>query len=130
MRYPCDFSLIVASITGIGYSFPKICPKSGWRFMIVEKRSRLRRLLGFVAFRLIPLFLLVGILLTGYQVAQGLVKRISEQSDAANHQPLFVQTATALAMPQATPAAGADGGEIKLADYRQADLALQFDTNT
>jgi polyisoprenyl-teichoic acid--peptidoglycan teichoic acid transferase len=98
--------------------------------MIVEKRSRLRRLLGFVAFRLIPVFLILGILVTGYQVAQGLVQRVSEQSQAAQRQPFYQQTATALALPQPTPAVGADNAQIQRVSYYRPDAALQFETNT
>ena len=93
--------------------------------MIVEKRSRLRRLFGFIAFRLIPALLIVGILWTGYQVAQGLTRRISEGNEAAARQPLYAQTATALA---ATPAAARS--QINLVAYRGGAPALQFETNT
>ncbi|MEO8396682.1 MAG: LCP family protein [Chloroflexota bacterium] len=96
----------------------------------MEKRSRLRRLFGFVTFRLIPLFLLVGIVWTGYQVAQGLARRVSEQSEAGQRQPSYQQTATALALPQSTPAVGADNGQVQLASYHRPDAVLQFETNT
>ncbi len=98
--------------------------------MIVEKRSRLRRLFRFAAFRLIPVFLIVGILWTGFLVAQGLVRRISEQNEAGQRLPMMQQTATALALPQLTPAVGADSGEVQLAVYHRPDAALQFETNT
>lgn len=97
----------------------------------MQKPSRLRRLFGLLAFRLIPLLLIVGILWTGYQVAQGLATRVSEQNQTANRQPLYVATATALAQqsqPSATPAA--DNGSVVLAAYRSPELALQFETNT
>jgi LCP family protein required for cell wall assembly len=96
--------------------------------MIVEKPSRLRRLLRFVAFRVVPALLIVGILWTGLQVAQGLARRIGEGNIAAQRQPLYAQTATALA--QATPAAGANRGEIVFAAYNPNDFAFQFETNT
>ncbi len=96
----------------------------------MEKRSRLRRLFGFLLFRLIPLILIVGIVLTGFQVAQGLVQRLGEQNQAAQRQPFYAQTATAIAIPPATPAAGASAGEIQLVSFRRSDLNLQFETNT
>lgn len=97
----------------------------------MEKRSRFRRLLGFVAFRIIPLLLIVGILWTGYQVAQGLFQRASEQNEAAQRQPLYVQTATALALTEAPPAEGdAKAAGIVLAAYQRPVAALQFETNT
>src|SRR4051812_39429017 len=98
--------------------------------MIVEKRSRLRRLFGFIAFRLIPVFLIVGILWTGYQVAQGLARRFSEQTEAGQRQPSYQQTATALALPQSTPAVGVNNGQIQLVAYQRPNAALQFETNT
>ncbi len=98
--------------------------------MIVEKRSRLRRLFGFLIFRLIPLLLIVGIAWTGYQVAQGLARRIGEQSEAAIRQPLYGQTATALAVPQPQATLGAADDAIQLAAYHHPDAVLQFETNT
>lgn len=91
----------------------------------MEKRSRWRRLFGFIAFRLIPALLLAGILWTGYQVAQGLTRRIGEGSEAAARQPLYAQTATALA---ATPAAA--HSQINLVAYHESALLRQFETNT
>ncbi len=93
--------------------------------MIVKKRSRLRRLFGFVAFRLIPVLLIAGILWTGYQVAQGVVQRLSEQNEITQRQPFYQQTATALVAP--TPIAGSD---LQLAAYHPGDVGLQFETNT
>src|SRR3954471_7058328 len=98
--------------------------------MIVEKRSRLRRLFGFLGFRLLPLLLIVGILWTGYQVAQGLARRIGEANQASSRQPLYAQTATALAAPATSPTEPANLGAISLVSYRHADPALQFETNT
>ena len=96
----------------------------------MEKRSRLRRLFGFLTFRLIPFFLIVGILWTGYQVAQGLTQRLGEQDEAVRRQPLYEQTATAMVSPSATPTAGARDVEIRLVGFHQGDIALQFETNT
>ncbi len=92
----------------------------------MEKRSRWRRLFGFAAFRLIPLLLIVAIVVIGYQVAQGMLRRVGEQSEASSRQPQYQATATALA--QASGAANPGG--IVLADYQQNDLAYQFETNT
>ncbi len=96
----------------------------------MQKPSRLRRLFDVLAFRLIPLLLIVGILWTGYQVAQGLSQRVGEQNQAANRQPLYIATATALAQQQATPAVNLDHDKVVLAAYHPHDLAVQFETNT
>lgn len=103
--------------------------------MLVEKRTRLRRLFRFLAFRLIPLLLIVGILWTGFQVAQGLARRLGEQSEAASRQPFYAQTATAIASsqestPEATAAPAAYHGDIQLASFNRNEIALQFETNT
>ncbi len=95
----------------------------------MQKSSRLRRLFELLAFRLVPLLLLVGIVWTGYQVAQGLARRVGEQSQAASRQPEYAATATALAQPPATPAANSNSSVV-LAAYHSRDLALQFETNT
>lgn len=96
----------------------------------MEKRSRLRRLFGFLAFRLIPVMLIIGILWTGYQVAQGVVQRLGEQDAAARRQPLYAQTATAMALPPVTPEAGAHDSAIRLVGYSRNNSARQFETNT
>lgn len=96
----------------------------------MEKRSRLRRLTGFVAFRLVPLLLILGILWTGYQVAQGLIQRVNEQSTAAQRQPLYEGTATALHLAQPTQAAHAADGGFVLVAYQRDDFVRQFETNT
>ncbi|HVU13467.1 MAG TPA: LCP family protein [Phototrophicaceae bacterium] len=98
----------------------------------MEKRSRLRRLRGlpgFIVFRIVPILLIVGILWTGYQVAQGLERRVDEQNEASQRQPNYVQTATAMASPQATEAANRQS-DIVLAAYRQNNVNYQFETNT
>src|SRR5690606_344221 len=97
-----------------------------WRLLIVEKRSRLRRLFGFLAFRLIPILLIIGILVTGYQVAQGLVQRLGEQDAAVRRQPFYAQTATAMA----TPAPSAGDSSIRLMRFTRNDAVRQFETNT
>ncbi|MEP7291178.1 MAG: LCP family protein [Chloroflexota bacterium] len=96
----------------------------------MEKRSRLRRLLGFVTFRLIPVLLLAGILWAGYQVAQGLYQRLNEQNEVVQRQPFYVQTATALAAPEATLAVNASNGQISFVSYRHENPQYQFETNT
>jgi polyisoprenyl-teichoic acid--peptidoglycan teichoic acid transferase len=65
-----------------------------------------RRFLGFVVFRLVPAMLIVGILWSGYHVAQAVIRQFDERLDFENRSPLFAQTATALALlPTDTPTA-------------------------
>jgi polyisoprenyl-teichoic acid--peptidoglycan teichoic acid transferase len=63
-----------------------------------------RRFLGFIVFRLVPVMLIVGILWSGYHVAQAVIRQFDERADFENRGPLFAQTATALALlPTDTP---------------------------
>jgi LCP family protein required for cell wall assembly len=88
--------------------------------------------LNFFAFRLIPALLLVGILYTGYQIAQSVIRYFNEQSQAAARAPLYVQTATALAAsaddnrPEATEAAFNDAQLAK----QEVRWLQEFATNT
>lgn len=61
-----------------------------------------------VTLRLIPLVLIGGILWSGYQVAEAVVRQIDERNDYEARRPIFVGTATTIAqamMPSATPSA-------------------------
>jgi LCP family protein required for cell wall assembly len=101
--------------------------------MSVIKPSRGRRVLDFVLFRLVPALLLIGILYTAFQIAQSVSRYFGEQAQAAARAPLYVQTATALALnsestPEATEVA-ADG--LRLAKRVNSDRWMQeFATNT
>ncbi len=97
--------------------------------MIVEKRSRLRSPAWIDRLPTDPVLLIVGILWTGYQVAQGLLRRIGEQNEARSRQPLYVQTATALAQPTQARAIRVTAGSYWRRITR-SDLAFQFETNT
>ena len=82
--------------------------------MSVEKPSRARRLLRFLAFRVVPVLLIAGIVLVGVQIAQSVARYLGEQSNAQSRQPLYVQTATAIANAESTP----DANEAAVAPVR------------
>ena len=65
--------------------------------MSVEKPSRARRTLRFLAFRVAPVLLIAGIVLVSVQIAQSVARYLGEQASAQSRQPLYVQTATAIA---------------------------------
>jgi polyisoprenyl-teichoic acid--peptidoglycan teichoic acid transferase len=70
--------------------------------MSVNKSSRIRRFFGFIAFRVIPALLLLGISWSGYQVAQAVVRRVGEQVEADQRVSVYIQTVTAIAPTIAT----------------------------
>src|SRR5690606_8275559 len=108
--------------------------------MTANRPSRLQRFFRFVAFRLIPFILLVAIVLTGYQTAQLLSRRIGEQVEADQRREIYPQTATALAPTITTHTPDADSAAhsgFVLASYHtrrgQSDepaVVAQFATNT
>lgn len=108
--------------------------------MTANRPSRLKRFFSFVAFRLIPFILLVAIVLTGYQTAQLLGRRIGEQVEADQRREIYPQTATALAPTITTHTPDADSAArsgFVLASYHtrrgQNDepvAVAQFATNT
>ncbi|MBI5669748.1 MAG: LCP family protein [Chloroflexi bacterium] len=65
--------------------------------MSVSKPSRFRRLGGFLAFRLLPAFLIVGIIVFGTGAVQAVVQRVDEQVQADQRRSAYAQTATAIA---------------------------------
>jgi LCP family protein required for cell wall assembly len=65
--------------------------------MSVKKPSRLRRFFGFIAFRLIPALLIVGILWSGYRVGAAVVRRVGEQMEHGQRSSAYAQTVTAIA---------------------------------
>lgn len=98
-----------------------------------RKPSRVRRLLGVVLFRIIPLVLAAAILWTGYGIAQSVARRINEQSAYEQRRPGFAATATAIA-PTAESTAEAHRGASRIlaqpfGDHEAAFIA-QFATNT
>jgi polyisoprenyl-teichoic acid--peptidoglycan teichoic acid transferase len=64
--------------------------------MSVKKPSRIRRFFGFIAFRLIPLLLIIGIVWSGYRVAEAVVRRVGEQVEHEQRSNLYAQTVTAI----------------------------------
>jgi polyisoprenyl-teichoic acid--peptidoglycan teichoic acid transferase len=66
--------------------------------MVARRRSPVRRFLGFILLRLVPVMLIVGIFWSGYHVAQAVIRQFDERLDFENRSPLFAQTATALAL--------------------------------
>lgn len=101
--------------------------------MSVRKTSRGRRVTGFLAFRLVPLLLLVGIVYFGYQVAQQGIRYLNEQSSAAARAPLYAQTATALALvtDEVTPEA-TESASVPVVRHakRSVEILQDFATNT
>ena len=83
------------------------------------------------AFRLIPLLLIVGILWTGYQVAQGLVQRIGEQNEAAQPPAALRADRDRAGSQPRHPGAGRESRRDRAGGVSpHDDLALQFETNT
>ncbi len=64
---------------------------------MTRKPSRLRRWLGFVAFRLVPLLLVLAVLWVGLNLLQHVVRYFNDQSVYQQRQPGFAQTVTAVA---------------------------------
>ncbi len=64
--------------------------------MSVQKPSRFRRFFGFIAFRVIPLLLIVGIVWSGYRVVEAVVRRVGEQVEYGQRSSAYAQTATAI----------------------------------
>lgn len=91
--------------------------------------SQIRRILGFLLFRLVPLLLIVAILWVGYGLLQTVAQRVSEQVAYEERQPGFALTATAVASPPATEAA-ARGGFRLIAQPFVGESIAQFATNT
>ncbi|MBK8025898.1 MAG: LCP family protein [Chloroflexi bacterium] len=106
--------------------------------MSSSRLPRSRRALSFILFRLVPLLMLLACVVFAVQLLDSFIARTNEQSTAQRRQPLFEQTATALAasaVESATPAPSDQGrGEsrnLQLVSWnRPADLNLQFETNT
>ncbi len=108
--------------------------------------SRFRRFLNFVAFRFLPVVLVLAILWTGYGVAQSLTRYLGEQREAQERREIYPQTATALAPTLATHTPAVEGAALQLAGansglafaaYRTVDEQgnapvpiAQFATNT
>jgi LCP family protein required for cell wall assembly len=65
--------------------------------MAVKKPSRFRRFFGFTAFRVIPALLIVGIIWSGYQVVQAVVRRVGEQVEHDQRISAYALTVTAIA---------------------------------
>jgi len=61
-----------------------------------KKSSRIRRFIGFIVFRLIPVLLIVGIIWLSYGVVQALARRVSEQVEAGQRSALYQDTAAAI----------------------------------
>lgn len=61
------------------------------------KEIGVRRLAGFVVFKLLPLMLSTVVLWSGYSVARAVLRQINEQTIAAQRQPHYVETVTAIA---------------------------------
>jgi LCP family protein required for cell wall assembly len=68
--------------------------------MSEKKPSRIRRFFGFIAFRLIPLILLIGGVLSGIQVVGSVIRLVNEGVSAGQRADAYVQTATAIATPE------------------------------
>jgi hypothetical protein len=65
--------------------------------MVTKKRSRLSRFFGFIMFRALPFFLLLGILGFTYGTTQAVMRRINEQVDADQRSGFYAGTAAAVA---------------------------------
>ena len=97
------------------------------------KPSRIRRLLGFIVFRIIPLVLLLAILWSGYGILQSVGRRLGEQNAYEQRRPSFAGTATAIApTEQGTAAVQRGAGRILAQVFSDNDATwiAQFATNT
>ncbi len=65
--------------------------------MAPQRRSRIRRFLGFVLFRIVPLLLLLAILAQSVILAQHLARRLTEPAQIQQRQAMFAETVTAIA---------------------------------
>jgi hypothetical protein len=65
--------------------------------MVIRRRSRIRRLLGFILFRLVPLLLLVAIGWSGYRVVQAVAERVGDVVRNNQRGPAYSATGTAIA---------------------------------
>jgi polyisoprenyl-teichoic acid--peptidoglycan teichoic acid transferase len=92
--------------------------------------SRLRRFLGFIAFRLIPLLLVIGILWSGYHVVQAVVRQRNEQSAVESRLPSYRETASAIAPTLALNSEEARSGKLSVLYSRGQELYQDFVTNT
>jgi LCP family protein required for cell wall assembly len=64
--------------------------------MVEKKSSRISRFFGFIVFRLIPVFLIIGIVWFSYGVAQAVVRRIGEQIEAGQRSSVYEGTLIAI----------------------------------
>lgn len=63
----------------------------------MNRLSRIVRFaFGLVFLRLVPLVLIAGVIWSGYQIAQAVVRQIDEQADYEARSEVFIETATAL----------------------------------
>jgi LCP family protein required for cell wall assembly len=86
----------------------------------------MKRFFSFIAFRLVPLFLIVALVYFGYQIVQSVSRVWSEQSLYAQRSGDYALTATALASPVSV--SGISG--IILANYERPIVEQAFVTNT
>ena len=73
--------------------------------MVEKKPSRLRRILGFAVFRIVPLFVIIGILGFSYGIVQAVAQRIGEQVEAGQRSSIYASTVAAIlpTLDTATP---------------------------
>lgn len=64
---------------------------------MLNRPSRLRRFFGFLIFRIVPLLLILGIIWSGYNIAQAVARRVNEQLVVSQRSAAYVETATAIA---------------------------------
>ncbi len=65
--------------------------------MPVRRRSLISRIFHFLAFRLVPMLLLVGIIWSGYQIAGAVARQFNERSALEGRDVAFAQIATEIA---------------------------------
>ncbi len=113
-----------------------------------KRPGRLRRGLATIVYRLLALVLTLAILFFGYRVAEGLLRRVDEQTRYTANAPSYGETATAIAAtlttatpaPSATPTATPTAAATETATqataldaprrHTSAKLAQVFVTNT
>lgn len=98
--------------------------------MTVSKPSRIRRLGGFLLFRLIPAFLFVAIVAFSYGAVQAVVQRVDEQAQADQRRTAYAGTATAIAPTMTTYTPTSTPSPTPMATFTASATATQTPTPT
>ncbi len=90
----------------------------------------MRRLAGFFVFRLFPLLLLIAVMWSGYGVARAVLRQVNEQTMAAQRQPHYKDTVTAIAATLVTHTATSTSSPTATATPTASSTPTPHPTNT